>query len=72
MNDKAKHIVSISADGDKNILRIFNYQSEGVEFAVGELSKYCVEGVWASLNTELLYLTSDDDERYSIQVSNNN
>ncbi|CAL8082532.1 unnamed protein product [Orchesella dallaii] len=67
MNEKTKHIVSICADGEQNILRIFNYQSEGVEFSVGELSKCCVEGIWSSLNTELLYLTSDDDERYSIQ-----
>lgn len=70
MSDKAKHIVSISSDADKNVLRMFNYQSEGVEFAVGQLSRFCVEGIWASLNTELLYLTSDDDERYSIQVCN--
>ncbi|ODN00698.1 Pecanex-like protein 4 [Orchesella cincta] len=67
MNEKTKHIVSICADGERNILRIFNYQSDGVEFSVGELSKFCVEGIWSSLNTELLYLTSDDDERYSIQ-----
>lgn len=68
MHEKTSHIVSISADGDTNILRIFNYENDGVEFAVGELSRQCVEGIWGSLNTELLYFTSDDDERYSIQV----
>lgn len=70
MSEKTRHIVAISADGDKNTLRIFNYQNDGVEFAIGELSRCCVEGIWSSLNTELLYLTSDDDERYSIQVPN--
>ena len=28
-----------------------------------------MRGLWASLSFELLYLTNDDDERYSIQVN---
>ena len=36
--------------------------------SVGSLSAELVRGVWASLALELLYVTNDDEERYSIQV----
>jgi len=53
--------------------------TEGVYFAnilrlsdnilqVGKLNKETIRGIWASLNAELLYITNDDDERYSIQA----
>ena len=35
---------------------------------VGGLNSQVVRSLWASLNWELLYLTNDDDERYSIQA----
>ena len=35
---------------------------------VGRLNGECVRGQWASLALELLYLTNDDEERYSIQA----
>ncbi|KAK3867388.1 hypothetical protein Pcinc_027147 [Petrolisthes cinctipes] len=35
---------------------------------VGRLGGEAVRGLWASLVAELLYLTNDDDERYSIQA----
>ena len=35
---------------------------------VGRLNSEVVRSLWASLNWELLYLTNDDDERYSIQA----
>jgi hypothetical protein len=35
---------------------------------VGKLSTEVIKGIWASLNLELLYITNDDDERYSIQA----
>ncbi|MPC76043.1 Pecanex-like protein 4 [Portunus trituberculatus] len=38
------------------------------EVRVGQLGGETVRGLWASLVVELLYLTNDDDERYSIQV----
>ncbi|KAG7168229.1 Pecanex-like protein 4-like [Homarus americanus] len=38
------------------------------EIAVGRLGSETVRGLWASLVAELLYLTNDDDERYSIQA----
>ena len=36
---------------------------------VGRLNSEVVRSMWASLSWELLYLTNDDDERYSIQVN---
>lgn len=35
---------------------------------VGRLNSEVVRSLWASLSWELLYLTNDDDERYSIQA----
>ena len=36
--------------------------------SVARLNPETARGLWASLNLELLYLTNDDDERYSIQA----
>ena len=38
------------------------------DVGLGRLNPEVVKGLWASLNLELLYLTNDDDERYSIQA----
>ncbi|XP_076042751.1 pecanex-like protein 4 [Oratosquilla oratoria] len=38
------------------------------EVNIGRLSGETVRALWASLSAELLYLTNDDDERYSIQA----
>ena len=35
---------------------------------VGKLNKEVVKSLWSSLSLELLYLTNDDEERYSIQA----
>ncbi len=35
---------------------------------IGQLNPVGVASVWADLSLELLYLTNDDDERYSIQA----
>jgi hypothetical protein len=35
---------------------------------VGRLNAEVARSLWASLSWELLYLTNDDDERYSIQA----
>ncbi|XP_022650721.1 pecanex-like protein 4 isoform X1 [Varroa destructor] len=35
---------------------------------VGTLSGPTVDAIWATLSLELLYITNDDDERYSIQA----
>ena len=38
------------------------------EVGLGSLNKEVVRSLWASLAFELLYLTNDDEERYSIQA----
>ena len=69
IDDRQKHIVSMSkTDDGQTQMKMLNFDSLGVEFRVGRLSQLCVEGIWGTLNLELLYLTSDDDERFSIQV----
>lgn len=35
---------------------------------IGALNSEAVRGQWSSLAFELLYLTNDDEERYSIQA----
>ncbi|KAJ3411271.1 Pecanex-like protein 4 [Chytridiales sp. JEL 0842] len=40
----------------------------GRKVEIGRLNAECVKGIWANLNYELLYITNDDDERYSIQA----
>ena len=36
--------------------------------SVGRLNAEVVRGQWANLSLELLYMTNDDEERYSIQA----
>ena len=35
---------------------------------IGTLNPAAVQAVWSDLSLELLYLTNDDEERYSIQA----
>jgi hypothetical protein len=35
---------------------------------IGYLNSAALEGLWADLALELVYLTNDDEERYSIQA----
>ena len=42
--------------------------TQQVAVHIGRLNRAAVEGLWASLHLELLYLANDDDERYSIQA----
>jgi hypothetical protein len=35
---------------------------------LAELNNEIVKAIWSSTNMELLYMTNDDDERYSIQA----
>jgi len=74
IHERTNRIISIvkhpnSSDVHDSIMRILNYETEGVEFRVGQLDQFTVEGIWSNLNLELLYFTSDDDERFSIQVN---
>ena len=42
--------------------------SNGITCHVGKLSGSLTRGIWANLIWELLYLTNDDEERYSVQA----
>ncbi|CAH1791455.1 unnamed protein product [Owenia fusiformis] len=42
--------------------------SRDVEVYIGRLNPEVVRGMWANVNLELLYMTNDDEERYSIQA----
>ena len=35
---------------------------------IGQLNPAAIHGIWSDLSLELLYLTNDDEERYSIQA----
>nr|KAJ3422945.1 Pecanex-like protein 4 [Polyrhizophydium stewartii] len=48
-------------------VRILNKQ-DGCVVRLGIVNGEAVRGIWANLVFELLYLTNDDDERYSIQA----
>ena len=37
----------------------------------GTVNPECVKSIWSALSFELLYLTNDDEERYSIQAHPN-
>jgi len=62
------HGAAITLTNPNNVLHILKYESNGEEFFISQMSKELVEAIWTNLNFELLYLTSDDDERLSIQV----
>ncbi|TPX32959.1 hypothetical protein SeLEV6574_g08423 [Synchytrium endobioticum] len=63
---KRKTLFGVSRDGKDGSLhaRIMSLGNQKV--AVGQLNSEV--GTWANLSFELLYLTNDDDERYSIQA----
>ena len=44
-------------------------QARAVETLLGRLNPEAVRGLWSSMGHELLYLTNDDDERFSIQAN---
>lgn len=46
--------------------RTLTLQSNQV--CIGRLNPEVVRGQWANLGLELLYMTNDDEERYSIQA----
>ena len=35
---------------------------------IGQLNSEAVHALWCNLNLDMIYLTNDDDERYSIQA----
>jgi Pecanex protein len=63
-------LFSIAADneGFSTVYRGHALTLAEKETWVGRLNGETVRGLWALLGVELMYFTSDDDERYSIQA----
>ena len=57
-----------SGHGARQLYRSHLLTLSECDVGLGRLNPEVVKGLWASLNLELLYLTNDDDERYSIQA----
>ena len=55
-------------DGRSGTVLSHLLSTQQVAVHVGKLNRAAVEGQWASLHFELLYLANDDDERYSVQA----
>ncbi|KAI8900894.1 hypothetical protein BC833DRAFT_580090 [Globomyces pollinis-pini] len=53
--------------GDTIRVRILKKKPNSV-INIGSLNSEAVQGIWANLSYELLFLTNDDDERFSIQA----
>lgn len=61
--------MSLGVDpADRKSIRLLVATRKDVNVHVSKLNRAAVEGQWASLHLELLYLANDDEERYSIQA----
>eukprot|EP00090_Calanus_glacialis_P026578 TRINITY_DN41814_c0_g1_i1.p1 TRINITY_DN41814_c0_g1~~TRINITY_DN41814_c0_g1_i1.p1 ORF type:complete len:613 (-),score=137.97 TRINITY_DN41814_c0_g1_i1:7-1638(-) len=60
--------LSTSSDNGLTYYKSHILSLRDCELGVGRLNKEVVKSLWASLSLELLYLTNDDEERYSIQA----
>jgi hypothetical protein len=60
--------VNTSAETGQTSYRSHLFKLQAAQVRVGRLNRELVRSLWASLSLELLYLTNDDDERYSIQA----
>lgn len=67
-----KHIFILCKTKRDN--KTFEYRTRQLDwkpnqpFYIGKLNEEAVRSIWQSLSVEMLYFTSDDDERYSIQA----
>ena len=59
-------LVVVNSLQDTYTARALSLQDQLVH--VGKLNSAAVHAVWSNLALELLYLTNDDEERYSIQA----
>lgn len=62
------NIFSLSKNKENGVLSVRLLRLQTCQVKVGTLIPSAVEGIWANLVFELLFLTNDDDERYSIQA----
>ncbi|CAG2109721.1 unnamed protein product [Medioppia subpectinata] len=64
-----RNLFSIGKDAIKECFtsHLLSLQDIGVHLC--SLNRAVIEAIWSSLSLELLYLTNDDDERFSIQAN---
>ncbi|XP_067119884.1 pecanex-like protein 4 [Centruroides vittatus] len=62
------YLFSISYDLVQDLYTSHLLSLEDQPIFIGSLNSALVQSIWSSLCIELLYLTNDDDERYSIQA----
>jgi len=65
--DNKENLMALSKD-QNHVYTAHMLQLAENEAQIGKLNGESVRAYWSSLSHELLYLTSDDDERYSIQA----
>lgn len=62
-------LFAISSDSkERDVVQSHLLTKQSVCVRIGRLNSAAVYGQWASMQLELLYMTNDDDERYSIQA----
>eukprot|EP00050_Salpingoeca_kvevrii_P017787 m.68246 g.68246 ORF g.68246 m.68246 type:complete len:1133 (+) comp7726_c0_seq2:492-3890(+) len=54
--------------GSSSVCHSHLLSTQKIAIRVGALNPETVRGIWASLNMELLFMSNDDEERYSIQA----
>ena len=62
------NMAALNQSSRRQVYRSHMLKLQECSVNVGRLNSEVVRSLWASLNWELLYLTNDDDERYSIQA----
>eukprot|EP00056_Hartaetosiga_gracilis_P013435 m.221799 g.221799 ORF g.221799 m.221799 type:complete len:1182 (+) comp13846_c0_seq2:74-3619(+) len=68
LNIKKPKLFSIKRDGESGELRTHLITTQHVPAHIVELNHQAMNGLWLNVSWELLYLTNDDEERYSIQA----
>ncbi|CAG2183734.1 unnamed protein product [Oppiella nova] len=62
-------LFSIGRDGIKECFTSHLLTLQEIAVHLCGLNRAVIEAIWSSLSLELLYLTNDDDERFSIQAN---
>ncbi|CAF0745830.1 unnamed protein product [Brachionus calyciflorus] len=68
INEKKPFLFSLQRDSLKKTLNSRNLSLQNIRSPMAKLNSEIVKSIWASTNLELLYMTNDDEERYSIQA----
>lgn len=66
--DSRKNLFSLGYSPAQSVYTSRTLTLQDLSVAIGRVNREVVTGQWANLNLELLYMTNDDEERYSIQA----